>query len=63
MRHRVMGLLLALMPITGIANDLALSFVETKDLRLIYFNPLGYLVPHAVRTFTNIPRRAATHSG
>ena len=53
MRHRVMGLLLALMPITGIANDLALSFVETKDLRLIYFDPLGYLVPHAVRTFTN----------
>ncbi len=22
-------------------------------LQLIYFDPLGYLVPHAVRTFTN----------
>jgi hypothetical protein len=34
-------------------NPLGISFVETKDLKLIYFDPLGYLVPHAVRTFTN----------
>ena len=30
-----------------------MSYVETKDLRLIYFDSLRYLVPHAVRTYTN----------
>jgi len=30
-----------------------MSYVETEDLKLIYFDPLAYLVPHAVRTFTN----------
>ncbi len=30
-----------------------MSYVETKDLRLIYFDLVEYLVPHAVRTFTN----------
>ena len=30
-----------------------MSTVETKDLRLIYFDPLDFLVPHSVRTFTN----------
>jgi hypothetical protein len=35
-------------------SPLGLSFVETKDIRLIYFDPtLTYLAPHAVRTFTN----------
>jgi hypothetical protein len=35
-------------------SPLGLSFIETKDLRLVYFDPtLSYLVPHAVRTFTN----------
>jgi hypothetical protein len=34
-------------------SPLGLSFVETKDLRLIYFDPtLTYLTPHAVRTFS-----------
>src|SRR5438552_5627040 len=35
-------------------SPLGLSFIETKDLRLVYFDPtLTYLTPHAVRTFTN----------
>ena len=56
MRERVVCFLLALMPIAAIADDrgaLDLSFIETPDLRLIYFEPLRYLGPHAVRTFTN----------
>ena len=48
-------LVFALMPVAAFAgeNPLGMSFVETKDLKLIYFDPLGYLVPHTVRTFTN----------
>jgi hypothetical protein len=48
-------LLLVLTPLAASADDnpLGMSYVETKDLKLIYFNSLGYLVPHAVRTFTN----------
>ncbi|HXN15287.1 MAG TPA: hypothetical protein VN878_02850, partial [Usitatibacter sp.] len=35
-------------------SPLGLSYVETRDLKLIYFDPtLSYLAPHAVRTFTN----------
>jgi hypothetical protein len=34
-------------------SPLDMSYVETKDLKLIYFDPLGFLVRHAVRTFTN----------
>jgi hypothetical protein len=30
-----------------------ISGVETKDLRLYYYNYLSFLIPHAVRTFTN----------
>ena len=30
-----------------------LLYVETPDLRLIYFAPLGYVVPYAVRSFKN----------
>jgi hypothetical protein len=32
-------------------SPLGMSYVETPDLTLIYFDPLGYLVPHATRTF------------
>jgi hypothetical protein len=33
---------------------LGLSYVDTPDLELVYFDPtLAYLAPHAVRTFTN----------
>lgn len=34
-------------------EPLGMSYLTTKDLLLIYFDPLGYLGPHAVRTFTN----------
>jgi hypothetical protein len=35
-------------------SPLGLSYVETKDARLIYFDPtLTYLSPHALRSFTN----------
>jgi hypothetical protein len=30
-----------------------MSYVETKDVKLIYFDHLGFLAPHALRTFTN----------
>jgi len=58
-RHRLLGLLVALLPGLGCAepladdNPLGLSFVQTPDLELVWFEPLGYLAPHAVRTFTN----------
>ena len=35
------------------ADPYQMSYVQTKDLQLIYFDPLAYMVPHAVRTFTN----------
>ena len=55
MLARALSLLLAFAPIAAAAdgNPLGMSYVETQDLKLIYFDPLGYLVPHAVRTFTN----------
>jgi len=55
MRVCVLSLFLGLAPIAAAAdeNPLGMSYVETKDLRLIYFDDLEYLVPHAVRTFTN----------
>ena len=34
-------------------TPVGISRVATKDLELYYYNSLGYLVPHAVRTFTN----------
>ena len=55
-RSLIAGLVLAL---AGAAHaqpssPLGLSYIETRDLRLIYFDPtLTYLTPHAVRTFTN----------
>jgi hypothetical protein len=56
-RHRASCvLLLALVPFAALADEqspLQMSFIETPDLRLIYFDPLGYLVPYAARTFTN----------
>jgi len=35
------------------ANSLGIESVETPAMRLFYYDSLGYLVPHAVRTFTN----------
>ncbi len=55
MRVRIWCLLLAWLPVVATAdeNPLGMSYVETKDLKLIYFDSLDYLVPHATRTFTN----------
>jgi hypothetical protein len=55
MRRRILCMIFALMATAAAADEspLGQSYVETKDLRLIYFDPLGYLAPHAVRTFTN----------
>lgn len=60
---RLIGVLLALGATSAVAADavtpredspLGLSFIDTKDVRLIYLDPtLSYLAPHAVRTFTN----------
>jgi hypothetical protein len=54
-RGRILCVLLALSPLTALADDssLGLSYIETKDLKLIYVDSLGYLAPHTVRTFTN----------
>ena len=32
---------------------LGMSVVQTRDLKLFYFDPLDFLTPHAVRTYTN----------
>lgn len=59
MRSRTLFALtmLAAGPLASVAADespLGLSYVETRDVKLIYFDPtLTYLAPHAVRTFTN----------
>jgi hypothetical protein len=56
MRSRVLCALLALLPFAAIADEkspVGVSWISTKDLNLYYYEPLGYLVPHAVRTFTN----------
>jgi len=38
----------------GESSPLALSYVDTADVELVYFDPtLAYLAPHALRTFTN----------
>jgi hypothetical protein len=53
-RAAILAILLFVMPVTACAGDsLDLSYVETKDGKLVYFNPLGYLVPYAVRSWTN----------
>jgi hypothetical protein len=54
-RARIAFFLLALAPVLCAAdeNPLGISFIETEDLRLIYFDSLGFLTPHSVRTFTN----------
>jgi hypothetical protein len=55
MRKTVWGLLLVLVPLAAPADDdpLGMSFVRTKDVDVIYFDPLEFLVPRAVRTITN----------
>jgi hypothetical protein len=55
MRSRVLCLLLAFLPAAAAADEspLGQSYVQTRDLKLVYFDSLDYLAPHAVRTFTN----------
>ncbi len=55
MRDRLLCLLLALMPARGRRRRKSRRNIpgRTKDLRLYYYDSLSYLVPHAVRTFTN----------
>jgi len=53
-RGHVLCLFIALMPVAASADSpLGMSYVETKDVRIVYFDPLAYIVPHAVSTFTN----------
>jgi hypothetical protein len=33
-------------------NSLGISYVETKDVKIVYFDELDFLIPHAVRSFT-----------
>ena len=55
MRRSLVCALVAWMPFAAIAadNPLGISWLTTKDLNLYYYDSLGYLSPHAVRTFTN----------
>ena len=55
MQGRCLCLLLMLLPAIAHAEDspLGMSVVETKDLKLIYFDSLRYIEPHTIRTFTN----------
>jgi hypothetical protein len=59
-RRHLLCLLAAALPAVGPAaepsaedNPLGMSYVRTPDLELVWFEPLGYLAPHATRTFTN----------
>jgi len=47
--------LLALASLAGAAeeNPLGMSYDESEDLHLIYFDSLSFMTPHTVRTFTN----------
>ena len=55
MRGRILCVLFALMSGTAAADEspLGLSYIETKEFKLVYFDFLDYLAPHAVQTFTN----------
>ncbi|CAG1006082.1 hypothetical protein BURK1_03266 [Burkholderiales bacterium] len=58
MRRLIGGIVLwlALAPAPAAAdedNPLGMSYLETPSVRLVWFEPLGFLAPHAARTFTN----------
>ncbi len=59
MRTRLAAVLLMLAPwVSASAADdatssLGMSYVDTPDLRIVYFDALGHLVPQVSRTFTN----------
>ncbi len=53
--HRLACLMLVFVSLAALADDdgLGLRFIETKDLKLIYFPEADLLPPLAIRTFTN----------
>lgn len=55
MRGRIGVLLFAVLSATAVADEspVGLSEVDAPGLHLYYYDYTGYLVPHAVRTFTN----------
>jgi hypothetical protein len=55
MRGRLWCLSLTMIATVAAAagSPVNISGVETKDLRLLYYDDLSFLEPHAVRTFTN----------
>ena len=58
MRVCIWGLSLLLACLPGLAaaeddNPIGMGYLETKDLKLIWFEPLDYLAPHVTRTFVN----------
>ena len=55
MRSCLLCLLLALLPTAKAAEEspVDISYVETPEVRLYYYNYLDYLWPHALRTYTN----------
>ncbi|MGE5339597.1 MAG: hypothetical protein ACM3PU_17335 [Gemmatimonadota bacterium] len=55
MQRRLLGILLGLLPLLAAADGspLGMSYVDTKDLKLVYLDPLGFLAPYAIRTYTN----------
>ena len=55
MRNHLAWLLLALVSTAAAADEspVGISGVQTKDLRLYYYDYLRFLEPHTVRTFTN----------
>ena len=48
-----LSLLTAMAAAAADESPVGISDVETKDLKLYYYDSLSYLAPHAVRTFTN----------
>ena len=57
MFRRLACVVLALLA-AGLANAedagaLDMSYIDTPDLRLVWFEPLGFLAPHVIRTYTN----------
>ena len=55
MHKTIWGLILALaaLPVMGDDNPLGISYVRTPDAEFIYPDALEFLIPRAVRTFTN----------
>ena len=55
MRKEFWGALLGLLPSTALADvdPFSMSYAQTKDAQVIYYDSLDFFVPRAVRTLTN----------